>query len=155
MNINFKTNVKTVIRYKGQEYSSADALPAEARSAYEAAFAKGIAAIPGAKQQIVFNGQHFASADEMPPAEKKLYEDAMGLVQDGVVVHQCSRSQSFLVGLDNPNPDASCLVRRRDRGAGGDSAIVCVGRVSSRADRFPAATSISAVAAATAPTPEL
>ena len=87
MSINFKTNVKTVIRYKGQEYSSADALPAEARSAYEAAFAKRIAAIPGAKQQIVFNGQHFASADEMPSAEKKLYEDAMGLVQDGALVH--------------------------------------------------------------------
>jgi hypothetical protein len=98
MNINFKTNVKTVIRYKGQEYASAEALPAEARSAYEAAFAKGIAAIPGAKQQIVFNGQHFASADDMPPAEKKLYEDAMGLVQDGVVVHESvpvpSRSSS-------------------------------------------------------------
>jgi hypothetical protein len=88
MNINFKTNVKTVIRYKGQEYSSADSLPAEVRSAYEAAFAKGIAAIPGAKQQIVLNGQHFASADEMPPAERKLYEDAIGLVQDGALVHQ-------------------------------------------------------------------
>jgi hypothetical protein len=85
MNIKFKTNVKTVIRYKGQEYSTADQLPAEVRSAYEVAFAKGIAAIPGAKQQIVFNGQHFASADEMPPAEKKLYEDAMGLVEDGVL----------------------------------------------------------------------
>jgi hypothetical protein len=85
MNIKFKTNVKTVIRYKGQEYSTADQLPVEVRSAYEAACAKGIAAIPGAKQQIVFNGQHFASADEMPPAEKKLYEDAMGLVQDGVL----------------------------------------------------------------------
>lgn len=87
MNINFKTNVRTVIRYKGQEYSSADALPAEVRSVYAAAFAKGIATLPGAKQQIVLNGQHFASADEMPPAEKKLYEDAMGLVQDSVGRH--------------------------------------------------------------------
>jgi hypothetical protein len=85
MNIKFKTNVKTVIRYKGQEYSSADQLPAEVRSAYEVAFAKGVAAIPGAKQQIVFNGQHFASAAEMPPAEKKLYEDAVDLVEDGVL----------------------------------------------------------------------
>ncbi|HEX4630354.1 MAG TPA: hypothetical protein VH188_05265 [Chthoniobacterales bacterium] len=88
MSVNIKTNVRTVIRYKGQEYSSADALPAEVRSAYEAAFAKGIAAIPGAKQQIVFNGQHFASAEEMPPAEKKLYEDAMGLVEGGAVDHE-------------------------------------------------------------------
>jgi hypothetical protein len=85
MDIKFKTNVKTVIRYKGQEYSTADQLPAEVRSAYESAFAKGLAAIPRAKQQIVFNGQRFASADDMPPAEKKLYEDAMGLVQDGVL----------------------------------------------------------------------
>src|SRR2546423_1217600 len=86
MNINFKTNVKTVIRYKGQEYSSADQLPAEVRLAYEAAFAKGIAAIAGAKQQIVLNGQHFATANEMRPADKKLYEDAMALVKDGVFV---------------------------------------------------------------------
>jgi hypothetical protein len=88
MSINFKTNIKTVIRYKGQEYSSADGLPAKVRSAYEAAFANGIAAVPGAKREIVFNGRHFASADEMPAAEKKLYEDAMGLVQDGVLVHE-------------------------------------------------------------------
>lgn len=87
MSINIKTNVRTVIRYKGQEYSSVDALPAEARSAYQAALAKGIASMPGAKQQIVFNGQHFASAEEMPPAEKKLYEDAMGLVEDGARAH--------------------------------------------------------------------
>jgi len=86
MSINIKTNVRTVIRYKGQEYSSADALPAEVRSAYQAAFAKGIGSIPGAKQEIVFNGQHFASSDEMPPAERKLYEDAMGVVQDGGLV---------------------------------------------------------------------
>jgi hypothetical protein len=83
MSINIKTNVRTVICYKGQEYSSADALPAEVRSAYQAAFAQGINSIPGAKQEIVFNGHHFASSDEMPPAEKKLYEDAMSLVQDG------------------------------------------------------------------------
>ena len=86
MDIKFKTNVKTVIRYKGQEYSSAEQLPAEVRSAYEAVFAKGIGTIPGAKQQIVVNGHHFASADEMPAQEKKLYEDAMALVQDRAVV---------------------------------------------------------------------
>ena len=93
MTINFKTNVKTVIRYKGKEYSSVEQLPAEVRSAYEATFAKGIAAIPGARQQIVVNGEHFASAEEMPPADKKLYEDAMQLVHDRVAVSDVPESR--------------------------------------------------------------
>lgn len=63
-----------------------DALPVEVRSACEAAVAKGIAALPGSKQEIVFNGQRFASAREMPPAEKKLYDDAMRLVNDRAIV---------------------------------------------------------------------
>ena len=84
MNISFKTNVKTVIRYKGQEYSSVAELPPEVRSKYEETIAKGLAAIPGAKQQIVVNGEHFASVDEMPVTDKKLYEDAMALVHDRV-----------------------------------------------------------------------
>src|SRR5947207_13572094 len=79
MTINLKTNVRTIIRYKGQEYSSADQLPAEARSAYESALAKGVVAAgaPATKQQIVLNGQHFASPDEMPAVERKLYDDAI------------------------------------------------------------------------------
>jgi hypothetical protein len=87
MTINFKTNVKTVIRYKGQEYSSADQLPAEARAAYESAMDKGVAATaaPGVKQQIVLNGQHFASPDEMPAAVRKLYDDAVACVRDSAV----------------------------------------------------------------------
>jgi hypothetical protein len=87
MTINFKTNVKTVIRYKGQEYSSVDQLPAEARAAYESAMDKGgaAAAAPGVKQQIVLNGQHFASPDEMPAAVRKLYDDAIACVRDSTV----------------------------------------------------------------------
>ena len=87
MTINFKTNVKTVIRYKGQEYSSADQLPAEARVAYESALDKGVAAAaaPGVKQQIVLNGQLFASPDEMPAAVRKLYDDAIACVRDSAV----------------------------------------------------------------------
>ncbi|PYI93881.1 MAG: hypothetical protein DME97_03125 [Verrucomicrobia bacterium] len=88
MTINFKTNVRTVIRYKGQEYSSADQLPAEARSAYEAALTKGVvpAATPGVKQQILLNGQHFASPDEMSAAERKLYDDAIAFVRASTTV---------------------------------------------------------------------
>ena len=84
MTINFKTNVRTVSRYKGQEYSSADQLPAEARSAYESALPKGVVAAgtPATKQLIVLNGQHFASPDEMSAAERKLYDDAISLVRD-------------------------------------------------------------------------
>ena len=87
MTINFKTNVKTAIRYKGQEYSSADQLPPEARAAYESALAKGTtaAAAPGVKQQIFLNGQHFASPDEMPADVKKLYDDAIAFVRDSAV----------------------------------------------------------------------
>ena len=89
MTVNFKTNVKRVIRYKGQEYSSADQLPPEARAAYESALAKGTvasSAVPGVKQQIVFNGQHFDSPDQMPAAERKLFEDAIACVRDQVPV---------------------------------------------------------------------
>jgi len=99
MTINFKTNVRTVIRYKGQEYSSADQLPAEGRSAYESALAKGVvpAAMPGVKQQILLNGQHFASPDEMSAAERKLYDDAIAFVRDSTTVSTAgNRSSSWL-----------------------------------------------------------
>jgi hypothetical protein len=79
--INFKTNVRTVIRYKGQEYSSVDQLPAEAQAAYKTALGKGVAtaSAPNVKQAITLNGQHFASLDEIPAAERKLVDDAMAI----------------------------------------------------------------------------
>jgi len=98
MTVNFKTNVKTVIRYKGQEYSSADQLPTEARAAYESAMEKGVAAAaaPGVKQQIVFNGQHFASPDEMPAAVRKLYAAAVACVRDSAVSSAPAPSSNWL-----------------------------------------------------------
>ena len=98
MTINFKTNVRTVIRYKGQEYSSLDQLPAEARAAYEAALAQGTA--PKAmkrNEQIIVNGQHFASADELPAAERKLYDDAISLVLDSATNSNAPVSSSSWV----------------------------------------------------------
>jgi len=87
MTINFKTNVRTVIRYKGQEYSSLDQLPAEARAAYEAALAQGTAPkATNRNEQIIVNGQHFDSADELPAAERKLYDDAISLVRDSTTI---------------------------------------------------------------------
>jgi hypothetical protein len=74
-----KINVKTKINYKGQEYSSVDELPPEARSAYEKAVAAGGAS---GSTKIVFNGKEYTSPEQMPAAERQLYEDALKLAHD-------------------------------------------------------------------------
>ena len=73
-----KINVKTKINYKGQEYSSVDEMPPEARSAYEKAVAAGGAS---GSTKIVFNGKEYTSPEQMPAAERQLYEDALKLAQ--------------------------------------------------------------------------
>src|SRR5204862_8113330 len=74
-----KINLKTKIKYNGQEYSSVEELPPEARSAYE----KAIAAESAIRStEIVFNGREYASPEQMPTAERQLYEDAMKLAHD-------------------------------------------------------------------------
>ena len=78
-----KINVKTKIKYKGQEYSSVEELPPEARAAYEKAIATGGASV---STKIVFNGQEYASLDLMPAPERQLYEDALKLTHDTQVV---------------------------------------------------------------------
>lgn len=77
-------SVKTKIRYKGQEYASSDELPAEARSAYDAAMAGTLppAANATVSKKIRLNGQEFSSENEMPATERKLYDDAMQLMRD-------------------------------------------------------------------------
>ena len=74
-----KINLKTRINYNGQEYSSVDELPPEARSAYEKAIAAEGATV---STKIVFNGREYASPEQMPAAERQLYEDAMKLAHD-------------------------------------------------------------------------
>src|SRR5947199_10449436 len=74
-----KVNLKTKIKYNGQEYSSVEELPPEARSAYEKAIAAESATI---STKIVFNEREYASPEQMPPAERQLYEDAMKLAHD-------------------------------------------------------------------------
>src|SRR5438874_11555210 len=74
-----KINLKTRINYNGQEYSSVDELPPEARSAYEKAIAAEGATV---STKIVFNGRAYASPEQMPAAERQLYEDAMKLAHD-------------------------------------------------------------------------
>jgi len=78
-----KINLKTKIKYKGQEYSSVEELPPEARSAYEKAMAPGGAS---ANTKIIFNEREYASAEEMPTAERQLYEDALKLAADSRTV---------------------------------------------------------------------
>src|SRR5205085_3833237 len=74
-----KINVKTKIKYKGQEYSSVEELPPEVRSAYEKAMGAGGAS---GSTKIVFNGEQYASLEQMPAAERQLYEDALKLARD-------------------------------------------------------------------------
>ena len=90
-----KINLKTKIKYNGQEYSSVEELPPEARSAYEKAIAAESAAI---STKIVFNGREYASLEQMPAAERQLYEDAMKLAHDsaGVVPARNEASAGLL-----------------------------------------------------------
>jgi hypothetical protein len=71
-----KIDVKTKIKYKGQEYSSVEELPPEVRAAYEKAMATGGASV---STKIVFNGQEYASLGQMPAAQRKLYQYALKL----------------------------------------------------------------------------
>src|SRR5437868_15240397 len=90
-----KINLKTKIKYNGQEYSSVEELPPEARSAYEKAIAAESATI---STKIVFNGREYASPEQMPAAERQLYEDAMKLGHDsgGVVPARNEASAGLL-----------------------------------------------------------
>ena|SRR5436190_10667446 len=74
-----KVNIKTKIKYNGQEYSSVEELPPEARAAYEKAMAAGGTSV---STKIVFNRQEYASPEQMLPAERQLYEDAIKLTHD-------------------------------------------------------------------------
>jgi len=90
-----KVNLKTKIKYNGQEYSSVEELPPEARSAYE----KAIAAESAIRStEIVFNGREYASPEQMPTAERQLYEDAMKLAHDtgGIVPAKNEASADLL-----------------------------------------------------------
>ena len=90
-----KVNVKTKIKYKGQEYSSVEELPPEARSAYQKAIAGDSGAI---STKIVFNGREYASPEQMPTAERQLYEDAMKVTHDndGIVPAKNEASAGLL-----------------------------------------------------------
>src|SRR5207248_75728 len=86
-----KINVKTRIKYKGQEYSSVEELPPEVRAVYEKAMATGGASF---NTKIVFNGQEYASLDQMPAAQRQLYEVALKLSQDTEAIAPARKADS-------------------------------------------------------------
>lgn len=86
-------NVKTKIRYKGQEYSSPKELPPEVRSSYEKALAGA------ARGKITINGREFGRENEMPEEMRNFAEDVINLVQNNgeVTLPVSSRSSEPLV----------------------------------------------------------
>jgi hypothetical protein len=85
----------TRIFFNGQEYASAEAMPAEVLKAYQEALGKladadrngipdvleqrGAGNVIGIQQSVItLNGKTYASVGEMPPLVRFLYEQAMG-----------------------------------------------------------------------------
>ena len=82
--MNIKFNVKTKIRFNGQEYAGVEAMPAEVRKVYEQALAS---AQVRRSTKVVFNGNSYASLDEMPAEVRSQYEQVMGILDkdhDGI-----------------------------------------------------------------------
>ena len=82
--MNIKFNVKTKIRFNGQEYAGVEAMPPAVRQAYEQALTK---AQVHRSTKIVFNGQTYASPDEMPAGLRSQYEQVLAMVDkdhDGI-----------------------------------------------------------------------
>ena len=82
--MNIKFNVKTKIRFNGQEYAGVEAMPPEVRKVYEQAFATGQV---HRSTKVVFNGHSYASLDEMPAEVRSQYEQVMGMLDknhDGI-----------------------------------------------------------------------
>lgn len=87
--------LKTKIRYNGQEYSSPDQMPPEARAAYERALAgnTGSATLPNGvvATRTIFNGREVASPADLPANEKKFYDDLIQVMKDGGHVETSSQ----------------------------------------------------------------
>jgi hypothetical protein len=82
--MNIKFNVKTNIRFNGQEYAGVEAMPPDVRRVYEQALAK---AQVRTSTKVVFNGQTYASLAEMPPDLRSQYDQVMAMLDknhDGI-----------------------------------------------------------------------
>ena len=72
-------NVKTKIRFNGQEYSSPDELPPEVQAAYRKATSAGSASLNKCLDKIILNG-HAIPGDR--DDGRRFYEDIMRLVEN-------------------------------------------------------------------------
>ena len=72
-----KINVKTRIRYNGQEYSDPNQLPPDVRAAYDKAMAEELH-----RKKIVVNGREFADENEIPEDVRRLYGDVMSVIEN-------------------------------------------------------------------------
>src|SRR5437762_2550192 len=106
-----KIDVKTKIKYKGQEYSSVEELPPEVRAAYEKAMATGDASAcdVGPTQQII------ESADPVPSVAVAFQDNPVfaGFVSATVVLskkidQQLALCQSEIGGQRSASGSASC-----------------------------------------------
>jgi len=80
-----KINVKTRIRYNGQEYSDPNQLPPDVRAAYDKAMAEELP-----RKKIVANGREFADENEIPEDVRRLYGDVMSVIENnGEVTLPC------------------------------------------------------------------
>jgi hypothetical protein len=77
-----KVNIKTRLRFNGQEYDSVEAMPPEARAAYERALGQAASVKTFTSKtvtsKIVFNGHEYASPDDLPPDLRAKYDQLMG-----------------------------------------------------------------------------
>jgi DNA polymerase II small subunit/DNA polymerase delta subunit B len=82
--MNIKFNVKTKIRFNGEEYAGVEAMPPEVRQAYERAMSN---AHVYKSTKFTFNGQTYGSVDEMPAEVRSRYEQVKAFVDandDGI-----------------------------------------------------------------------
>ena len=79
-----KLNVKTKIRYNGQEYSDPRDLPPNIRAAYEQAMRSdpGSPSSPVVKKKFVINGQEFDGEETMPADVRRLCDDVMSVIEN-------------------------------------------------------------------------
>jgi hypothetical protein len=88
-----KVNIRTRIRYKGQEYSGPDQLPPEVRSAFDKALADG--AVKERSAKITVSEQELAGQDDNV---WKLCDDVMSAIENnGEVTLPTSRSSDPLI----------------------------------------------------------
>ncbi len=83
-------NIKTKIRYKGEEYSDPGQLPPEVRAAMDKSIASGVVG-----RKIIVNGQELAGQNENV---RKLCDDVMSVIENnGEVTLPTAESSGSLI----------------------------------------------------------